>query len=133
MRNIIIFFISALCISTFSYSQNNSEYSPKLFIKYSKKELKKIAKEFPDSILFLNYIAEKGYYFTDFPPKPISHNVIENFTADKLNYFNIFEYDVQFLENKSNYYKLGDTGKLLILMSMKDVKQFSKQEKKNVK
>ncbi len=133
MKNIIIVCISALCISTISYSQSNTEYNPKLFTKFSKKELKRIAKEFPDSVLFLNYIAEKGYYITEFPQKPIPHQIIENFTADKLENFNIFEYDVRFLENKNNYYKLGDTGKLLIIVSMKDIKQFSKQEKKNLK
>lgn len=132
MKNIVIICISTLCLSTISYSQNNSEFNPKLFTKFSKKELKTIAKEFPDSILFLNYIAEKGYYFTDVPPKPITYGgVIENFTTDKLDNFNIFEYNVKFLENKNNYYKLGDTGKLLILVSMKDIKQFSKQGKKN--
>lgn len=133
MKNVLIICISVLYFNTMSYSQSNTKYNPKLFTKFSKKELKTIAKEFPDSVLFLNYIAEKGYYITEFPQKPIPHQIIENFTADKLDNFNIFEYDVRFLENKNNYYKLGDTGKLLVLVSMKDIKQFSKQEKKNVK
>ena len=113
-----------------SYSQDNADFNSKLSSKFTTEELQEISKAYPDSILFLNYIAEKGYYFIEFPKeKEIPHKIIENITLKDLETFNIFNYNIEFLDNKNNYYKLGNTGKLLVVVSMKDIRQFSKQQK----
>gem|GEM_PF-4012173 len=133
MNKTIFLCITIILLTNNLFSQNDLVYNSKLFVKFTSEELKNIENNHPDSVLFLNYIASKGYSIIDMPPKQIQCGVIENVSEEDLKDFNVFEYNVQFLENKNNYYKLGNTGKLLILTNLRDIKQFSKQEKQKAK
>lgn len=131
MRNCFLLSILILCTISI-YAQKNSSFSNKLLEKYSAKELKNLSENNPDSFIVLNYAAEKGYYFMDIPSgKNISFTKIENVSNQDLENFNPLKYNIEYFKEKQNYYILGDTGKLLVLMSVKSLKQYAKQENKS--
>jgi hypothetical protein len=129
MRRSFLLLIVFLCTIGI-YAQESTEISKKLLAKYSNKTLQKLSENNSDSMLVLNYAAEKGYYFMDIPSnKNIVFEKIENVTEKDLETFNPFKYNVTYFKEKQNYYILGDTGKLLVLMSLKDMMMFSQQDK----
>lgn len=112
-------------------SNLNAQIDSRLTDVFTLNELQKLEKNNPDSLNFMHFILKEGYYFMDYPTgKSIDCENLPDFTKDELKQFNFFKYNLKILNNKQNYYKLGDTGKVLVILSYPKMKMYYEQEKK---
>jgi len=109
------------------FSQN---YNEKLLVKYTDKELSQMQKENPTQLDVLDYFVTEGYTIVDMPDKPIEYIELAKvnpktgqvdsdyqITMTDLESFNPFEFNCMFDSGKPMYYKVGNTGKLIIVES----------------
>ncbi len=113
-------------ISTNLFSQHNE----KLLVKYDVASLDQLKQNNPNEYNFLVYYVDKGTYFVEMPSKPINYIDLEkvnpltgeinnNFSFNDIDFdnFNPLEFNCECDMSHSTYYKVGDTGKLLIVLS----------------
>jgi len=123
----ILLLIAAVLFVGSVFSQN---YNEKLLVKYTDKELTQMQKENPKQFDVLNYFVTEGFNVVDMPDKPIEYMELAKvnpktgqvdadyqFTMADLESFNPFEFNCMFDSGKSMYYKVGNTGKLIIVES----------------
>lgn len=120
---IIVFLV--LILPLMSISQSSDKINPKLYAKYSNEYLETLKTDHPDRLAFLNYFADETCYIVDMPNKPIEtidlqKNDAEDgyvITLSDLEDFNMYEYNIVPAINEQKYYKVGNTGKLIIVRS----------------
>jgi hypothetical protein len=123
----ILLLITAVLLVGSLFSQN---YNEKLLVKYTDKELSQMQKENPTQLDVLDYFVTEGYTIVDMPDKPIEYlelakvnpktgqvNYDYQITMADLESFNPLEFNCMFDSGKPMYYKVGDTGKLIIVES----------------
>lgn len=136
----ILLLIAAVLIVGSLFSQN---YNEKLSAKYTDKELSKMQKENPAQLEVLDYFVTEGFNIVDMPDKPIEYmelakvnpktgqvNHDYQITMDDLKSFNPLEYNCKFDSRKSMYYKVGNTGKLIIVESYFRLKNKAENKKR---
>lgn len=131
-----IFLLTLFSLSiTVAFSQKNIDNC--LYAKYGKEELQKMQQNSPEQLDFLNFYVKHAGYFVDMPNKPIQYTDLirlkdnsKNITANELINFNPYLYNCKNLQDKNSYYKAGNTGKLLIMISMKDLQIQYKNHKR---
>jgi len=125
MRKIII--INLLCISMFAFSQTS--YDTRLNVKYSEEYIQSLSVEKLSSLEFSLdnvYLLEDNFEKNENLPELFRINnstkeIIETPLSNiDFNNFNILEYSYVQNYNTRNYYKIGDTGKTLVILSMKE-------------
>ena len=125
MKTIRFFLLSGLLVafSTTVFSQQTIDN--RLLAKYSQADLQKMQ---PDQLDFLNYYVEHASYIVDMPNKPIQYTDLvrlsdnsKAISAGELTNFNPYLYNCKNLQDKNAYYKIGNTGKLLIMVAMKNL------------
>lgn len=128
MKTKQIFFLVAFLLGfNYCFSQSVNE---KLLVKYDSQTLKKMKAENVDNYDFLNYYVETAWYIVDMPDKPIDTkelvrinplsgemSVNQVITLSDLDNFNPLEYNVETDAFNSNYYVVGNTGKLIVMPS----------------
>lgn len=127
---VLIVAVFAIFISLASLAQ---QYNTKLTVKYDVTKLNDLKQNHPDQLEVLNHFVEEGCYFIDMPEKEIDYNELQKvdpktgeinydhvITTNDLIDFNPMEYNCIYNDAGSNYYKVGDTGKLLIVPSESD-------------
>ncbi len=127
--NVLIRVLSLLVISIFIVNTLYSrDYSPKLLEKYSYEELKQLETDSPEQFELLSYFVESGYYFMEMPEKAIQYEILKKvdlstgkidegyvITEKDLNDFNPLSYNCNFKDLIRSYYKVGETGMLLVI------------------
>lgn len=122
--------LSYIFISTICFSQ---EFNQNLLVKYDKQELESLKTNSKEYFELLNYYVTDGFYFIDMPDKPIDYKELKKIdsrtgevdetyviTERDMENFNPLEYNCEYHAFKNSYYKLGNTGKLLIIPSKSD-------------
>jgi hypothetical protein len=126
----IIRFFSVLSLSVVlsatAFSQQTID--SRLLAKYDQASLQKMQQDSPDQLDFLNYYVEHAGYLVDMPQKPIQYTDLvrlsdnsKAITSAELINFNPYLYNCKNLQDKNSYYKVGNTGKLLIMVAMKNL------------
>ena len=125
MRKIII--VNLLFVSMFALSQTS--YDARLSVKYSEEYIQSLSVEKLSSLEFSLdniYIIDENFEKNESLPelfrinnstKEIIETPLSNVDFDN---FNILEYNYIQYYNKRNYYKIGNTGKTLVILSMKE-------------
>ncbi len=93
--------------------------------KYSVEELKKIQKENPQQLEYLNFVVEKGFTIMPYPkskgtPKEISGEV----EIKDLKNINIYDLGLDVLKDNWQYYKIKGTDDLLVIYSEDYIKEY---------
>ena len=125
---LIMFVIAA---NVFGFSQNHNS---KLLSKYDDQVLSEMQTKNESQYEFLKYYVNNGYRFIDMPDKSIQYQELEKInpktgepiedyviTESDLIDFNPLEFSCQYSDNQRNYYKFGNTGKLLIIPTTSDI------------
>lgn len=112
--------------STTAFSQQTIDN--RLLAKYDQAGLQKMQQDNPDQLDFLNYYVEHAGYIVDMPAKPIQYTDLvrlndnsKAISSNELTNFNPYLYNCKNLQDKNSYYKIGNTGKLLIMVAMKNL------------
>lgn len=120
------------------YSQNINE---KLLVKYDAQKLETMKNNNPDGYYLLDYFVNKACYVIDMPDKPINYIELrrvnpgtgalapnQSFTIDEVTStsFNPLNYNIAYNFDTYNYYKVGETGKLIVVPSLNDLEQSAK-------
>lgn len=130
---------------TVSYSQEPGDtvgaYA-KLSIKYDAAYLKTLKEKTPAVFDYIYYFVNHSYEIIDYPVgkvypeinkiNPKSRVIIsEPITPEDLNNFNIHNFDYSVKYDTRNFYKLGNTGKCLIMYSSSEIaRQFNLSKNK---
>ncbi len=125
----VIMFVMAA--NVFGFSQNHNS---KLLSKYDDQVLSEMQTKNESQYEFLKYYVNNGYRFIDMPDKSIQYQELEKInpktgepiedyviTESDLIDFNPLEFSCQYSDNQRNYYKFGNTGKLLIIPTTSDI------------
>lgn len=128
------FLIIVLSFSSLFAQQNEKKINSKLYVKYDKAYLEGLQNTDPEQLDYLNFYADNCYRFMPFPEdKPIPYQMlykidpkskeyIEVKTFDELEMnFNPFEYNCKTEKEKPVYYKIGDTGQMVMMRSEKEL------------
>ena len=129
-------------MSMYSYGQQTDS---KLSAVYSPEQLIQMKQTSPDAIEYFNFYVNNSYVITNFvADKPMDYKELHKInpqtkeilsdvvkTSDIVN-FNPYLFDCNPDMDKRTYYKMGDTGKLLIMLSRKEIdKKFRIKNKTN--
>jgi hypothetical protein len=140
MRTLLL--ITALMLIKISSAQQT--YDKKLLAKFDKTYLEQQAKNNPIFIERQNFIVNHSYKIIDADsiPNNIKLKKLQAFdhkqkkainkeiTINDLNNFNIFNYNAKPGKKSNNYYKIGNTGKILVVYSVqKQTKLFNSNRK----
>ena len=131
MKKIILLFV--LVISMITAFSQVSQIDSRLYAKYSEEDLLDMQRNRPEDLEYFNWFVENSYVIKDvanpealdYPKlryldnetKSVGCEVTE-FNADN---FNIMEYAVGVNQKTSVAYTIGNTGKVLVLYSNKDL------------
>ncbi len=115
----MIFVILAVIIAASGFSQSFNE---KLLVKYSHDEIQQLKADNPNEFELLNYFVENGFRIIDMPDKPIDHKELikiedgsKEISSSDLAGFNPLEYENCIYGSERQYFKAGNTGKLVII------------------
>jgi len=139
MKTKIILFASIIMFG-FSVMAQQVEINQKLYAKYDKAYLEKLQKENPEQLKKMNFFADHFGYIIDMPDKPIEHKDLirlsdnsKNITLEELKDFNPYLYNCKNDLTRTTYYKIGNTGKLLIVRSLQDLNRMYDNYTKTLK
>jgi hypothetical protein len=93
----------------------------------------------------LEYFVDRGFYFVDMPDKPIDFEelvkinpttgeTVYDFDLSTIDFdnFNPLEFNCEFKATQKGYYKVGNTGKLLIVKHRIDIENKIENEKRTL-
>ncbi len=125
---IFIFFFT----SVITFAQ---EFNQKLLVKYDEATLTELKKNNSVEFEYLNLYVTRACSFKDMPDKDIKYTelkridintgeVIEDYevSEDDINNFNPFLYNIKLDYDWNTYYKVGNTGKMLLIWAEKDIR-----------
>ncbi len=126
MKTRIFMFVIGIFLSIATFAQ--SEIDPRLYAKYDKAYLEKLSQENPQQLEKMNFFVKNAGYVIDMPDKPIEYKDLvrlsdnsKNITMDEIKNFNPYIYNCKNDVSRTTYYKIGNTGKLLIMRSLQDL------------
>lgn len=136
----ILLLITAVLFVGSVFSQN---YNEKLLVKYTDEELSQMQKENSAQLDVLDYFVTEGFNIVDMPDKPIEYMELAKvnpktgqvdsdyqITMADLESFNPMKFNCMFDSGKSMYYKVGNTGKLIIVESYFRMQNKAKNKKR---
>ncbi|GAB4287215.1 MAG: hypothetical protein Kow0068_12940 [Marinilabiliales bacterium] len=142
-----LFVIIGILSFTILLSQESMiKINKKLLSKYDKEYLEDLQKNDPEKLEYLNFYADNCYKFMQFPTdKQIPHQLLykvnpETKALEEVKEisgleidFNPFEYNCKTDKEKPLYYKIGDTGQMIMMRSEKELslryRAFKNQQK----
>lgn len=114
-------------------SQDEIKPDSRLFARYSENQIQTWINENPSVIILKNIQAEHGYKFTSMDKnKSAKFDKLRYFNSESKksgdpvrsidkSSFNIYKYHYKRLYDKRKYYKIGNTGEVLIILSHKEL------------
>jgi hypothetical protein len=125
----ILLFVFSANIVVFSQS-----YNSKLLVKYDSQTLAKMEQKNNAQFELLEYFVDNGFNFIDMPDKEIQYIELEKIdpatgevddeyiiTEADIKDFNPLEFNCIYNDMQRSYYKVGNTGKLLIIPTSSDL------------
>jgi len=125
--------IASLFVVVATFSQQTVSVDNRLIAKYTEEELSEIQRNNPADIEYLNWFLDNAFVIKEIR-NPESADIQKLRYLDKetkmagaevTEYnpetFNVMEYKISILPNSSNYYKIGNTGKVLVFSSGEDL------------
>ena len=139
--------ILVLCLVIFTglngFAQNHNQ---KLLVKYDSQNLTEMKQSPNYNYDVLYYYVDKGYHFVDMPEKAIQYEelkkvnpqtgeIVEDYviTESDLVDFNPLEWNCEIKIDKRGYYKVGNTGQLLIVYPLPTIENRVENEKRLLK
>jgi hypothetical protein len=126
MKTKMLIFFMGVLFSVVSFAQ--VKIDPRLYAKYDKSYLEKISKENPQQLEKMNFFVEKAGYIIDMPGKPIQYKELvrlsdnsKDISLEEIKNFNPYLYNCKNDVSRTTYYKIGNTGKLLIMRSLQEL------------
>lgn len=123
-------FVLLMSISFYSFSQLEETIDSRLLSKYSQEYLNKLKMDNPDEFDYLNFSVKNSYLIMDFTTNkvfdfqmlrktdPITKQEIEVNTLDEIDEnFNPFLYNCEIGQKNQMCYKVGNTGKMIVMRS----------------
>jgi len=140
--NKVLLLIGAVLLTMYSFGQQTDS---RLSAVYSADEIIKLKQSAPEAIEYFNFYVRNSYVITDFvADKPMDFEELhkinprtketlsDQITTGDLVDFNPYLFSCIPDMDKRKYYKVGDTGKLLIMLSRKEIeKKFRIENKTN--
>jgi len=133
-----LIFVITMLFSIYSFGQR---IDSRLSAVYSPEELNSMN---PNAIKYFNFYVKNSYRIVNFTTtKPIDYKILykinpktKEIISEKINYsdivdFNPYLFSCETAQDKATYYKIGNTGKLLIMLSREEIeKEFRNKTKK---
>lgn len=130
IKFLLVFILFFTSVITFA-----QEFNQKLLVKYDEATLTELKKNNSVEFEYLNLYVTRACSFKDMPDKDIKYTelkridintgeVIEDYevSEDDINNFNPFLYNIKLDYNWNTYYKVGKTGKMLLVWAEKDIR-----------
>ena len=130
IKFILIFILFFTSVITFA-----QEFNQKLLVKYDEATLTELKKNNLVEFEYLNLYVTRACSFKDMPDKDIKYTelkkidintgeVIEDYelSEEDINNFNPFLYNIKLDYDWNTYYKVGKTGKMLLVWAEKDIR-----------
>jgi len=109
--------------SSMALAQTNQTIDQRLFSKYSTEELKKMQKDEPETLKFLNFYVANCYQIVEMPSgKGNAHEIKGTVTLKSLENVNIYDLKLETKDKDYSYYKIDGTTKLLVILSDEQIK-----------
>ncbi len=137
IKRLLLFGVLLFTLNSFAQIADN-----KLSVMYSPEQLTSLKNTMPGSIEYMNYYVNHSYRIVDYPTgkpvetielkkiDPISKEVLnDEITLNDIRDFNPYKFNCKPQMNKQSYYKIGNTGKMLIMLSHKEIQRGFKQWK----
>ena len=131
--NKVLILIGIVLLSMYSFGQQTDS---KLSAVYSPEELISIKQSSPNAIEYFNFYVNNSYVITYFvADKPMDYKELHKInpqtkevlsdaiTTSDVTDFNPYLFDCNPDTEKRTYYKMGNTGKLLIMLSRKEIQK----------
>ncbi len=120
------FFIGVFVfLSTAGAMAQEQKIDKRLEQKYSVAELKKIQKENPQQLQYLNFVVDKGFTVMPYPKsKGTPKEILGEVTVKDLKNINIYELGLDVLKDNWQYYKIKGTDELLVIYSEDYIKEY---------
>ena len=131
-------FVALASVSLFSQNVNS-----KLLVKFEQETLTEMKQQNSSEFEVLEYYVDRGFHFVDMPDKPIDFEELEkinpktgetvydfDLSTIDLDNFNPLEFNCEIKANQKGYYKVGITGKLLIVKHRVDIENKIENEKR---
>ena len=140
MKKIIL--LSMLVISGITAFSQTIPIDSRLYAKYSEEDLLDMQQNRPYDLEYLNWFVENSYVIKevenpdvlDFPKLKYMDRETKmegaEVTVFDAENFNIMEYGFEILGNSSSVYKIGNTGKLLVFYSSRDLTKLHNEYKR---
>ena len=126
MNTKILMFVIGIFMSIATFAQ--TEIDSRLYAKYDKAYLEKLSQENPQQLEKMNFFVKNAGYVIDMPDKPVEYKELvrlsdnsKNITLDEIKNFNPYLYSCKNDISRTTYYKIGNTGKLLIMRSLQEL------------
>lgn len=114
------------------YAQTENVPDARLYARYSSEYLAEIQQSNPGVIDLMNYRLDFSWEIVEIGPKVSEYPELRRFNASTKTIgsvfsstdmagFNIMEWNTESFYDKRNFYRLGDTGKVLVIFSEKEV------------
>lgn len=130
IKFLLVFILFFTSVITFA-----QEFNQKLLVKYDESTLTELKKNNSVEFEYLNLYVTRACFFKDLPEKEIKYTelkkidintgeVIENYelSEEDINNFNPFLYNIKLDYDWNTYYKVGKTGKMLLVWAEKDIR-----------
>ncbi|MBU0764457.1 MAG: hypothetical protein KJ607_06460 [Bacteroidetes bacterium] len=114
----------------------------KLYVRYNQAYINNLLNNNPEIVVYLNFFVNNSWRIIDKPDKeidcsklskinPETGEILEDpITSEDLEDFNIYRYNYRMDPDKRTYYTLGDTDKILIVLSDNELSKLYKNRQK---
>jgi len=127
MKKLLALALLVFTFGTAGFAQTNADVDARLYEKFSKKEIKLMQAENPETLAFWSFYLDNGYSVMEMPKgKGDDLNAVDFDPATD----NVLSLNVEPQENGNVYLRITSTGQLLALHSYTEVKSKMAQASK---
>ena len=134
MKRILTILIMALAF-TGVYAQQQGSVVPdsRLYAKFQADDINNLVNRMPQEIIYWNWFVDNGFVVkkttpelaSNYPPLKFMDKDTKLAAREEVEYneanFNIMEYDFEILPDKTNIYRIGETGYIVNILSNRDL------------
>ncbi len=115
-----------VCFTT-AVAQKSNDVDKKLLAKYSQSDLDKMKNFNPEAYNFHVRVLSNGWYITDFPKQKAQQSKGRytdiTLTQAEMDDFNIYQHNIELLENDYQYFRVNGGEKMLVIRSIDHINQ----------
>ncbi len=140
MKRILIILILTLAfVGVYAQQQGNVVPDNRLYSRFQSTDINNMVEKLPSEIVYWNWFVDNGFVVkrtapelvSKFPPLKFYDKDTKLAAEEEVAYdagsFNIMAYDFEILQDKTNVYRIGNTGYVINILSSRDlVKKYNK-------